>query len=207
MYANRFFKYTLACVLLLTGSIAAMAQTPAYQTIRPAQPGGQNGQIEVLQFFSYECPHCGELEPKLEKWLPSLGKDVVFKRVPVSFGRPDWAMLAKIYLTLSAMGLADRLDAEMFRAIQSDHIRMTNEQARNLWLTQHGVDVRKFDDTMRSFGVSIMVKRAEQQSENYSITGVPSIAVNGKYLVTGTGTQTLATVDSLIAKERAANGK
>lgn len=207
MVGSRFWKSAIVAVLFLTGSLVANAQTADYKLIKPAQPGGQNGQIEVIEFFSYECPHCSEFEPILEKWLPRLGKDVVFKRVPVSFGRSDWAQLARIYLTLNAMGLSDKLNGDVFRAIHVDRINMTNESSRNAWLSKHGVDVRKFDDTMRSFSVDAMSKRAEQQSEEYKIMAVPSLTVNGKYLVEGGSPQELKVVDSLIAKERAVAGK
>lgn len=207
MVGSRFWKSAVVAVLLLTGSLAASAQQTDYKLIKPVQPGGQNGQIEVIEFFSYECPHCSEFEPMLEKWLPRLGKDVVFKRVPVSFGRNDWGKLARIYQTLNAMGLADKLSGDVFRAIHVDRINMTEESARNAWLTKHGVDVRKFDDTMNSFSVDAMSKRAEQMSEEYKIMAVPSLTVNGKYLVEGGSPQALKVVDSLIAKERAVVGK
>ena len=31
--------------------------------------------IEVIEFFSYSCPHCGEFEPSLQDWLKTLPCD------------------------------------------------------------------------------------------------------------------------------------
>jgi len=44
-----------ALVALLVCS--ARAEQPEMQTISPASPSGSNWQIEVLEFFSYACPH------------------------------------------------------------------------------------------------------------------------------------------------------
>ena len=44
----------------------------------PSEPG-----IEVLEFFSYGCPHCHEFEPVVRKWRASLSKDIAFRRVPI----------------------------------------------------------------------------------------------------------------------------
>ena len=43
------------------------------------------GKIKVIEFFSYGCPWCYELEAKLPKWQRSQASDVVFQRVPVLF--------------------------------------------------------------------------------------------------------------------------
>jgi hypothetical protein len=43
-----------------------------------------NGKIEVVEFFSWGCPHCYEFYPMLARWTARLPKDVSFKRVPVN---------------------------------------------------------------------------------------------------------------------------
>lgn len=204
MLGSRFLKSAVVALLFLAGSFAASAQTSDYQLVKPPQPGGQNGQIEVLEFFSYGCPHCNDFDPHLAKWRAEQPKDVVFKRVPVSFGRPEWDAFGRIYLTLNAMGLSDKLDSAVFRAVHVEHIQLDQEKARNEWLTKQGVDVRKFDDTMRSFSVNAQSKRADQQIEAYKIMAVPSMVVNGKYMVEGGDPRSLATVSKLVAQERAA---
>src|SRR5690349_16449224 len=92
----------LPAALLLATPFASQAQVAGkdYMEISPPQPGGSNGQVAVIEFFSYGCPHCYELEPTLHKWKSALPKDVTFRRVPVSFGRQEWAELGRMYLTL-----------------------------------------------------------------------------------------------------------
>ena len=47
------------------------------------------------------------------------------------------------------------------------------------------MDRSEFIDTMNSFSVENSIRKATKQVGDYKISGVPAIAVNGKYLVTG----------------------
>ncbi|MBS1208315.1 MAG: oxidoreductase [Proteobacteria bacterium] len=202
MQRRHLLKLVAATALLALGSLTAQAQQPAYQAVNPPQPGGINGQIEVIEFFSYACPHCDHFDPMLAKWRGEQAKDVVFKRVPVSFGRPEWAALGRLYLTLNTLGLSDKLDRAVFDAVQRGNVRLDDEKTRNEWLTKQGVDVRKFNDTWRSFSVDSLAKRAEQQSAAYKVMGVPSLAINGKFILEGGDPQALQTASSLVSRER-----
>lgn len=200
--------------LLATGLLAALPSAFAltankdFAYITPPQPGGTNGQIEVIEFFSYGCPHCDEFDPLLAKWRATLPKDVSFRRVPVSFGRPEWATLGRIYLTLNAMGLSDKLDSKVFDAVHRGHISLWDEKPRNEWLTKQGVDLRKFNDTWRSFGIETMAKRSEQMIDEYKIQGVPTLAIDGRFFAGGAGfPDMLKNADALIAQVRADKAK
>lgn len=153
------------CSLFAPGVVAQVAGK-GYAELKPAQPGGGSGRIEVIEFFSYACPHCMELEPLLGKWRAALPKDVVFRRVPVGFGRPEWAGMARLYVTLNTMGLADKLDMAVFEAIHKRHVNLMDERIRADWLARQGVDAKKYNDTFRSFGVDSMVKRTEQLTQD-----------------------------------------
>ena len=158
-----------AALVCATGLVNA--QGPAFTTLNPAQPGGTNGQIEVIEFFSYACPHCYNFDPLLAKWRAGQKKDIVFQRVPVSFGRPEWAALGRLNITLNAMGLSDKLDPKVFDAYHKDRVKLEDEKTRNDWLAKQGVDVKKFNDTWRSFGVDSLAKRAEMLSASYKVQG------------------------------------
>jgi protein dithiol oxidoreductase (disulfide-forming) len=66
------------------------------------------------------------------------------------------------------------------------------------------VDPVKFNTAFESFGVNTKLNHAEEMVENYKIDGVPSLTVNGKYLILGNSfEQLLANTDAVIAKVRA----
>lgn len=186
-------------------SAPAIAQTAGkdYTPISPAQPTDDPAKIEVLEFFSYGCPHCSDFHPVISAWAAKLPGDVVFKRVPVSFGRAAWANAARLYYTLEATGELARLDGEVFKAIHNDRINLFEEKAIFEWVAKKGVDQKKFSEAFNSFGVMSKVKRGDQLAQAYKIQGVPSVAVDGKYLVGGKDfNEQLAIADKLIAKVR-----
>src|SRR5256885_2114922 len=53
-----------------------------YRKVEPRQPTDSPGKIEVIEFFSYACPHCNEFYPLVSIWQAKLPKNVVFRRVP-----------------------------------------------------------------------------------------------------------------------------
>ena len=189
------------CSQLAAGASAQVAGKD-YIALSPPQPGAAHG-IEVIEFFSFACPHCMQLEPLLQKWRAAQPKDVVLRRVPVAFGRPEWAALARMYVTLGTIGMADKLDEKVFAAIHIGRVNLADEKTRNDWLGKQGVDLKKYADSSRSFGVESLVKRAEQLTHDYKVTSVPSIYVDGRYEVQATSYEELLTnTDLLIAKAR-----
>jgi protein dithiol oxidoreductase (disulfide-forming) len=194
-------------VLALPLWAAGLVEGTDYRTLEPPQHTEANGKIEVLEFFSYGCPHCNEFSPLVNAWAAKLPKDVVFKRVATGMGRIAWTNLAKAYYALEATGDLARLDGQIFHAIHEEHQPLFDEKAISTWVGEHGVDAKKFQVAFDSFGVNTKLIQAEQMVENYKIEGVPSLAVGGKYVVMGNSfEQLLANTDALIAKVRAERG-
>jgi len=153
-----------------------------YTELKPAQPVETQGKIEVLEFFWYGCPHCYTLEPLLEQWIPTLPADAQFRRIPAVFNG-QWARDAGIYYAFDALGVVGKLHRPFFDAIHRDRLRTDNPQALAEWLTRNGVNMKKFDEATKSFGVQSKVRRATQLSSAYRIDGTPALAVHGRYTV------------------------
>lgn len=203
-FARRIF---LSAVLgaALTVSMSSFAQSAGkdYTPISPVQPTEDGAKIEVLEFFSYGCPHCSDFNPILHAWAGKLPADVVIKKVPVTFGRAAWGNVAKLYYTLEITGDLSRLEADVFKAIHQERANLFDEKTLTEWVVKKGVDQKKFTETFSSFGVMSKVKRADQMAQAYKIQGVPALAVEGKYLVGGKDfNEALAITDKLIAKAR-----
>lgn len=195
--------FALFSALTATGSALAQTQGSDYTLITPAQPTDDPAKIEVLEFFSYGCPHCSDFHPLVSAWSAKLPSDVVFKRVPITFGRGAWANIAKLYYTLEATGDLARLDMDVFKAIHTERINLFDERSLTEWVVKKGVDPKKFADTFNSFGIMSKVKRGDQLAQGHKIQGVPALSVDGKYLVGGKDfPDQLAIADKLIAKAR-----
>lgn len=175
----------LAAAALGTGAPARaqLVEGRDYRLLTPPRPTSSPGKIEVVEFFSYGCPHCARFSPLLSAWLATQPNDVAFRRVPVSYGRLQWMNLARAYYALEASGDIKKLDAALFRAIHDDHGELFDEQSIADWVGKQGGDAARFADAYVSFGVNNQTVQADALAEDYAITAVPTLAVNGRYVV------------------------
>lgn len=198
-------------VVALLAPLAVQAQgglPAAGQYVKLAQRAPVSapaGKIEVVEFFSYACPHCYEFEPALEAWVAKLPSDVVFRRVPIAF-RPTWVPLQKLYFTLEALGQANALQAKVFDAVHKQHLQLDQPDVAAEWAAKNGVDAAKFKSIYNSFGMQSKVAQANRLAEQYKIDGVPTLGVNGQYLTSVSLTQseakTFEAANALIAAVR-----
>ncbi|HUH40591.1 MAG TPA: thiol:disulfide interchange protein DsbA/DsbL [Castellaniella sp.] len=183
-------RITLGLGLALSLAIAPLAQAanPAYDVVEPVQPSDTPGKIEILEFFAYTCPHCKAIEPLVEKWVPTLPEQVVFKSVPVAFNA-SMQDLQKLYYTLEAL---DRLDLHpaVFAAIHDEGQRLFKADEITDWVAKQGVDRQAFLDTFNSFGITTRVSRANELAKAYHIDGTPSFAIGGQYVTSPSHTGT-----------------
>jgi protein dithiol oxidoreductase (disulfide-forming) len=189
---NRYLLAGLAGVALPTSAAAAALEGRDYESIQPGQPGSTPGKIEVLEFFSYACPHCKDFHPLVMAWAAKLPADVSFKRVPVTFGRAAWANLARLYYSLEATGDLARLDDAVFRALQEQRVNLYTETNILDWVRTQRVDARRFAEAFKSFGVSTQVQRSDRLVKDYQVAGVPLLTVDGRYKVIGKAARSLA---------------
>lgn len=186
---NRFLFACLAGTVLPIHSravkAASLVEGRDYELIVPPQPGETPGKIEVLEFFSYGCPHCKDFHPLVMAWAAKLPKDVSFKRIPVTFGRATWTNLARLYYGLEATGDLPRLDEAVFRAIHEERVNLFTPSAIMAWIKREGVNEKRFKAAFESLSVSALISRSDQMVRNYRIRSVPQLTVAGRYLVTG----------------------
>lgn len=201
---------TAAFAFLAPAALAQPKPGTDYSELKAVQPVEVQGKVEVVEFFWYRCPHCYSLEPVLEAWVKKLPADVQFRRIPAVLA-DQWAIDARIFYAFEAMGVLDKVHKSFFDAIHKDHLNIASEPAMNEWLKKNGIDRKKFDDAVKSFGVQAKVKRAAQLSAAFQLDGVPLLAVQGKYTVSaeqgGTQSGMLATTDQLIDIVRKGLGK
>lgn len=182
----RIVKVLLA-TLTMAGFMAAAGAAPLqrgvhYELIDPPQPVEVPGKIEVIEFFSYGCPHCYHFEPSINPWIKKLPKDVNFLRVPLAAGQ--WAVTAKLFYTLDALGVEDKLHSDVFTAIHADKsLSGTDEAEMPGWASKKGLDQKKFTDIYKSFAIQTKVQQAMQKIASHKVDGVPAIVVDGRYLV------------------------
>lgn len=208
---GRVMLAAIAAVALTSGSAAAqLIEGKNYARIANPQPVETGKRIEVIEFFSYGCPHCAELEQYLDPWLAKLPQDVAFRRVPVMF-QPRWVPLAKIYYTLDALGAESKLSPDVFKAIHGTGTALWEDKAFYDWAASKGLDRKKVEDVFKSFAINGKMNRAKQLAQEYNIQAVPTVIVDGKFVTSsdrvGTHAALPAAIDELIAKARAERPK
>jgi thiol:disulfide interchange protein DsbA len=161
---------------------AQPAGDPGYSVLEKPLPVDNPAKIEVAEFFWYGCIHCYNLEPALDLWVPKLPADAYFRRIPAVFNE-RWGHDAAIYYAFESLGVLDKLHRPFFDAIHKDRLNTDKPAALNEWLGRQGVDAKKFEETMKSFGVQSKTRRAAQLTGNSKITGTPSMMVQGRYTV------------------------
>jgi thiol:disulfide interchange protein DsbA len=208
---RRFFSTTMLAVTAWLGHTSAWAQQAFrsgkdYISLeRPVATEAGNGKIEVLEFFWYSCPHCNQFEPAFEQWAKNAPKDVVVRRVPVAF-RDDFVPQQRLYYTLEAMNLVEKMHIRVFTAIHGEKLMLNSDAAVLAWAEKQGIDKTKFEQAYKSFGVATKAKRAVQLQNDFKIEGVPSLGVAGRFYIDGTlaGSmpRALQVADALIAQSR-----
>jgi len=190
---------------------SAQQQGGDYTLISPALPTQAPNRIEVVEFFSYACPHCNALNPQLTEWAARLPSDVVFQKVAVGFNKPYYQLMARLFYTLEAIDEEKRLNSAVFRAIHSQGAKLLDEKGVTAWVASQGVDAGKFSAAFNSFSVSSQITRSDKLVERSNLPGVPALVVDGRYLVGGPnikgGADLLRVTDKLIEKARAERGR
>lgn len=202
-------------VLLLSLNVALMSMSEVraeltegrdYTVLLNIQPSESGNNIEVREFFWYGCTHCYDLHPYIKTWLKKIPKDVAFRYVPAIF-RTNWIPGAKTFHTLEILGMREKLHDTIYDAIHIEKIDLTKDEILFDWIEKQGVDRKKFIDIYTSFMVQNQTSQSSQMSKNYSLSGVPSIVVAGRYLTSGrmggTPHETIRILNELIEKVRA----
>ncbi len=165
------------------------------------------GKVDVIEFFSYACPHCHAFEPELEAWIKRAPADVVVRRVPVPF-LANAANFQRTYFALDAMGLVDTVQSKVFAAVHVQGQRLGRPEEIAELVARHGGDAAKFLAHFQSFSVAAAVARASKMTDDYAVDGVPSLVVDGRFQTSpgmaGSPRQALAVVDALLQRIRRA---
>jgi len=161
--------------------------------------------VEVVEVFWFGCNHCYALESYILPWKKTLPKDVDYWKSHATWN-PTLKIHARLFYSAKALGIEDKIVSGAFTAIQREGRFLTGNSELEYFFKGFGVEKEKYLSVSNSFGVNNAVKQADNRMRQWTITGVPTLIVNGKYKVSGTrevGTDRLLdVVDFLIEKER-----
>jgi len=182
--------FALGLGIGLADVAAAQALAPAawesgkhYFPILPAQTTTTGDKIEVVEVFSYACPHCNQIAPMvadIRKRLPANAEMIL---LPAQFGFESWQNYARAFYTAQALNLVDKSHADMFRAIYVDKKLDNNSKFDAIagFYSKYGVSAEDFIATSKSFAIGARLKRNDALIKAYGVDSTPQFVVNGKY--------------------------
>gem|GEM_PF-65542 len=153
-----------------------------YQRIEPPQPDAPGDKPTVVELFWYGCRTCYSIQPDLRQWREKYRRRIVYQRLPaVSDGKMLFG--ARVYFTMVALGVADRLHPLLFDAIHRYRRPLDTEDALADFFAEHGVDKKAFHQAFRSNFTAGKLRRASIMSKRYGIRGAPTMIIAGRYRV------------------------
>ncbi|WP_137920787.1 thiol:disulfide interchange protein DsbA/DsbL [Hydrogenophaga sp. 2FB] len=165
---------------------------------KPVPVESAAGQVEVLEFFAYSCVHCANFEPAFEQWIQQKPAHVVVRRMPVAFS-PEFVPMQRLYFSLEAMGLVDKLHAKVFQAFHGERQPLVAPSAIIDWVAKQGVDRVRFTEVFNAKPTGEKAARAVELQDAYEVEGTPALGVAGRYHIKGQGPHTLVVANALIA--------
>ena len=207
--AKAFIAGLGAVSLSIAGRASAQGAAPAegaqFTRVEPSVAPQIAGKLEVLEFFSYACPHCSAFEPMLQAWAAKLPADVAFQRVPVPF-LANSENFQRTYYALQTLGQVEAVQRKVFAAVHVERARLDKPADIAALMAKNGIDSAKFLDVFNSFSVANSVSKAKKLYAAYRIDGVPALAVQGRYLTSpsqaGGSENALAVADYLLQRAR-----
>lgn len=146
---------------------------------------------EVREYFSFYCGHCYNFEPMAKSITKNLPKNATFIKNHVDFlggaSKKMQQTLTRALIAAEKMGIAENQIAAIFKYIHVHRAVFTSvKDVRNVFIL-NGADGDKFDQFIDSDEV---IKIAEEMKSNQAklaksgdLKSVPSIVVNGKYMI------------------------
>ena len=205
MRARLLFIVYLLCGLSVPAVFAADEGIEYFRLPTPV-PTATKDKVEVLEAFSYGCPHCFHFEPIVNAWKKTLPPNTAFVRFHVIFeGNPGWEVLARTYYTAETLGLVEKLHQPLFSALHEKNRDLYTEGKMADFVAELGINKQDFVDAMHSFSVDSKMRRARDLTKRYGVDGVPTMIVNGKFRTSaryaGSNEAMLKIVDKLVLEE------
>lgn len=177
---------TLSALFAFSTPVTAKEPTlnKEYTQIRQAP----SAQKEVVEFFSFYCPHCYDFElvynipSEIQKGLPKEAKLVQYH---VDFLGRQSENLTRAWALAMALGAQSKVKAALFEGAQKDTFKSMDD-IRAVFLA-NGISAEQFDNGINSFAVTGLVNKQKQAAEAFKVRGVPAFFVNEQYQINSEG--------------------
>ncbi|QLB13778.1 thiol:disulfide interchange protein DsbA [Bisgaardia hudsonensis] len=180
------FLFALTSLFFVATNVQALELTEGKEyielnTVKSVQP-------EVIEFFSFYCPHCYNFEYKYnipEKVQADIPKNVELKQYHVNFLGRQSEDLTRAWSLAMVLNVETKVKQPLFEQAQKNAIKSMND-IRQIFL-DNGVTAEQFDGGINSFIVTTLFNKQVKLAEQFNVHGVPDFYVNGKFRVNPEG--------------------
>lgn len=138
--------------------------------------GPEGAPITIVEFADFQCPHCGEFAPVLDKLIESRKNDVRFVYKLYVLGKfPQSELAARAAYAAGKQGKF----WEMHHLIFANQQRL-DQQALDQMAAQLGLDVSRLHADMQSQETSDRLAKDKKLGEDLKIEGTPTLFINGR---------------------------
>ena len=200
MTASRLIRVSLLiCGLVLTAACSAhndpdsaaapsVAATPApavtanftegKEYVKLAPPKGTatpTGAVEVVEVFSYGCPHCAEFAPYMDKLRSELPKGAQVRYMPAVFDA-SWMPYAQAFYAARELGVLKQTHDAFFKAML-EHYPLNSLPDMATWYGRQGVDSQKFMAAATSAETMKQMTDDQHTEIGWGIDATPTLVV------------------------------
>lgn len=171
----------MTCVNAQAAEIKDGEQYITLNQERAAQP-------EVIEFFSFYCPHCYSFEMQYKipsKVKAQLPQGTTFKQYHVDFLGPQGENLTRAWALAMTLGVEDKVKTALFEGAQANAFKSMDDIRQKF--IDNGITAEQFDGSINSFAVNALVKKQQNLVKQFQVHGVPDFYVNNKFRVNPEG--------------------
>lgn len=187
--------------LVLAFSASAAQFTDGKQYVSLPKPVA--GEPQVMEFFSFFCPHCYQFEniyhvsDAVRKNLP---ENVKVSKYHVDFLGGDFGpVVTHAWAVAMALGVEDKVTGALFEGIQKTQTITDAASLKEAFIKAAGISSDDYDAAWNSFAVKALVAQQQKAAADVELRGVPAMFVNGKYMVNNGGLDT-SSMENFVAE-------
>lgn len=157
--------------------------------------------VEIMEFFSFGCIHCYNFEPEISEWIKSREDTIRFVRAPFNSSEL-WRVLARTYYSMEELGILEKNHYPFFVEIHGRGRNMSDPERIAKWIDGKNTSAEAFSKMYDSTIVTNRMRQGDRLQRRFRIDSVPTLVVNGKYIVSNAGfSRMLEVADYLVEKE------
>jgi protein-disulfide isomerase len=138
--------------------------------------GPEAAPITIVEFADFECPHCGEFAPVLDKLVDHRKNEIrfIFKQYPLP-GHSHADIAARAAIAAGQQGKFWEMHHILFA--NQRHLEQTDLDS---YAKELGLDVSRFHADMQAQATTDRIAKDRKLGEDLQIQGTPSVFINGR---------------------------